>query len=341
MSTLAGSRSLSSRTMKPLSMIAVITASWVLLASASAYAQSLAVLVGIYFLLAHSLNIVIGYTDLISFGHAAFFAVGAYGASLAAVHWHTGLVVGALFGAALAALLAILVGLASVRLSGVYFALATLAAAEIVRIILLNWIPLTRGPLGLSIPLAEKTLIPGLPLTQGVFIHLVFGVAIVVVMGTWVLLRSDLGQRMIAVRENAKLAASIGVSPTKYRLIAFAVSGAVAAVAGSLFAFNYGIVTPTLSGLHYSSIALLMVIFGGRGTLLGPFIGAAVFVLLPDLIDVNGALGEVLFAVVLLAVVLLMPQGVIGTVRGFLRDRRQSSVRSGSVAQYAIKESSK
>jgi branched-chain amino acid transport system permease protein len=295
---------------------------WIVLTGAPSYIQSIAVLVGIYFLLSSSLNLVVGYTDLISFGQAAFFAIGAYVSALAAIYWHTGLLLGAVIGAVVAALFAAIVVSASRQLSGVYFALATMAAAEIVRIVLLNWTDFTRGPLGLSLPFGDKTLIPGVKITQSSFVSIVFAVVILATIAMWFLLRSDIGSRMISVRQNAALSASVGVSPSKYRFVAFCISGGIAAVAGSLYAFNYGILTPDLSGLHYSALALLMVIFGGRGTLLGPLIGAAVFVILPDLIDIQGALGEVLFAAVLFIVVLVMPRGVLGTIGESVRKRR-------------------
>lgn len=295
---------------------------YVFAAGSAPYVQSLVVLIGIYYVFAASLNLVVGYTDLVSFGHAAYFAVGAYATALATIHWGTGLILGAVIGALLAATLAAIVALSSRQLSGVYFALATLAAAEIVRFIAMNWADFTRGPFGLSIPGSAKTLLPGVPLTSDSYLPIILILAALTLIGMWWLIRSDIGSRMISVRENPGLAASVGVSPFRYRLIAFVLAGAIAAVAGAVYSYNYGILTPDLSGLHYDSLALLMVMFGGRGRTLGPLVGAVVFVLLPQWIDVQGSLGELVFAAILFVVVLLVPGGVVGTIADFARTRR-------------------
>lgn len=317
------------QTVEGIVTIGLILVAWPLLAfSAMPYARSLAVLILIYYLLASSLNAVMGYTDLISFGQAAFFGIGAYAAVLSATYLGVGLLGGALIGIAISSVLALIVSSVSRALSGVYFALATMAAAEIVHIIILNWVDLTRGPLGLSLRGADRVLVPGVRITPDGLFHLIVVVAVVVTIAFVWFVRSDVGVRTIGVRENADLAASIGVVPARQRTIAFLVSGAIAAIGGALYAFSYGILTPSVAGLHYSALALLIVIFGGRGTILGPLIGAMVFVLLPESIGLEGALGEVAFAVVLLVVVLLLPNGIVGSIGdrtgGLLRRLRRA-----------------
>jgi len=303
------------QTVEGLITIAVLVIAWPVLSLAHVpYVQSLAALIAIYYLLAVSLNVIMGYTDLISFGQAAFFGVGAYSAVLTATHLGAGLLGGVLVGVVLSAVLALVVSSVSRTLSGVYFALATMAAAEIVHIVILNWVDLTRGPLGLSLKGADRVLVPGVPLSGDAVFQLIMGVSIVVTIGIFLFVRSDTGVRTIGVRENAALSASIGIVPTRQRAIAFLISGVVASVGGALYAFNYGILTPAVSSLTYSALALLMVIFGGKGTILGPLVGAAVFVVLPEAIGLQGALGQVAFAVVLLIVVLLLPRGVVGSI---------------------------
>lgn len=278
------------------------------------YGMSLAVLIVIYYLLATSLNVIMGFSDMISFGQAAFFGIGAYSATLTATYLGAGLLGGMLVGILLSAILALIVSLVSRALSGVYFALGTMAAAEIVHIVILNWVDFTRGPLGFSLKAADRELVPGILLQPQMMFHIILAVGVLVTLGIGLFVRSDMGLRSIGVRENAGLSASIGIIPARQRAIAFLISGVIASVGGSLYAFNYGILTPALAALWYSALALLMVIFGGKGTILGPLVGAAVFVLLPEFIGVEGTLGQVVFALVLLLVVLLLPRGIVGSI---------------------------
>jgi len=298
--------------------VVLIIGAWLWLGGSGAtYYRSLTSLVAIYYLLAFSLNIVLGFTDLISFGQAAFFGVGAYASVIVAVELGAGLLGGMAVGVALSVVLALAVAGASARLSGVYFALATLAAAQMVYIVILNWVGLTRGPLGLSLPGTARTLAGSDQVDRELLFSVVMATALLATIGLFLFLRSDAGHRMVSVRENPDLAASIGVRPLQQRSLAFAASGAVASIGGSLYAFNYGILTPDVSALHYSALALLIVIFGGKGTILGPLIGAIAFVVIPEAIGLSGTLGEVAFAAVLLVIVLLLPKGVIGSVYGF------------------------
>ena len=295
--------------------VAVIVGGWLWIAGSDAsYVRSLASLVAIYYLLAFSLNIVMGFTDLISFGQAAFFGLGAYTTVIVAVELGAGLLGGMAVGIGLSVVVAIAVASASARLSGVYFALATLAAAEIIHIVVLNWIDLTRGPLGLNLPATARTLTGSVLVDRELVFSVVMAAALLATVGLFLFLRSDAGHRMVAVRENPDLAASIGIRPLRQRVVAFAASGAVASVAGSLYAFNYGILTPDVSALHYSALALLIVIFGGKGTILGPLVGAVAFVVIPEAIGLTGTMGEVVFAAILLVIVLVLPRGVVGSV---------------------------
>lgn len=295
--------------------VGALGALWIVTATlGNRFGMSIAVLIVLYYLLATSLNVIMGFTDLISFGQSAFFGLGAYAAALTATHLGAGLLGGMAVGIVLSGVLALIVSSVSRALSGVYFALATMAAAEIVHIVLLNWVDFTRGPLGFSLKAADRVLVPGVLLTPQLMFTLVLGTGVIVTLVIGLFVRSDRGVRSIGVRENADLSASVGIVPARQRALAFLISGSIASVAGALYAFNYGILTPELSSLWYSALALLMVTFGGKGTILGPLVGAAVFVALPELIGLQGTLGQVVFALVLLLVVLLLPRGVVGSI---------------------------
>jgi branched-chain amino acid transport system permease protein len=288
---------------------------WPLLSALNSdYGKSIAVLVTVYYLLAASLNMIMGFSDLISFGQAAFFAIGGYSAALTAVDLGAGLIAGAVIGIAVSCVFAFIVSTVSRALSGVYFALATMAAAQLVYLVILNAVGFTRGPLGLNLPAADKVLVPGVPLTGDSMFHITLAAGLVATVAISFFVRSGTGVRSIGVRENADLSASIGIVPARQRTISFLVAGVLASIGGSLYAFNYGVLTPSVGSLTYSALALLMVTFGGRGTILGPLIGAAVFVIVPDAIGLEGALGQVVFAIILLLVVLLLPRGVVGSI---------------------------
>lgn len=290
------------------------------------YGRSLLVLIGIYCVLALSYDIVIGHAGVISFGHAGFFALGAYGMGLLTTYWHWPLVASLAAAVALSVMVSLLIGLVSLRISGHHFAIATLAFAELLRLVLLNVDGVTKGPLGLLIPPGSVQLVPGVPLTGAVMFHaLTWGSVVFTVYLMARLRQTRIGWSFLAIRENEPLASAVGIFPLKYKLVAFALSGGLAAVAGVIYGGYYGVLTPDLSGPHYTALALLMVMLGGRGTLVGPIVGATAFVLLPEFLGLEGSWNEVVFGVILLLVLRVLPSGV---ARGFTvlsRRRRESA----------------
>ena len=277
----------------------------------SPYQRSLLVLIGIYGLLAISYDIIVGFAGVISFGHAGFFALGAYTLGLGTTRYGWSLALCLVVGALLGVLVSFMLGAISLRISGHYFAVSTLAFAEIFRLCLQNFDGLTRGPLGLLIPPGSIELIPGVTLDGEYMFHLLIWITVVLSVYLMVRVkRSWLGWSFLALRENSELASAVGVFPLKIRLIAIAMSGALGTVAGAYYGAYYGVLTPEVSAAKYSVIALVIVMLGGRGTIAGPLLGAAVYVLLPEYLDLEGAWNEVVFGLVLVATLLLMPRGL-------------------------------
>lgn len=275
------------------------------------YYASLASYAVVLALLATAINIAIGYLGLISFGHAAFFGLGAYAAgilntSLGINFWLSG-VIAIIPGACLGAV----VGFASLRLQGPYFAIATLAVAEIMRLVAANWVSLTRGPLGIIVPRPRIDFFETLGLTFAQY-HLVIclGTLALVLCVLQRLMNSPYGRAWIALRDQQSLAESVGIAPLRYRVFAIALSGGIAALAGALLVPRILVLSPDLFGVTNSATGLLAAILGGRGTLIGPLIGGIAFAVAPEFLRVIDTYRMVVFACLLLLMVRLRPDGL-------------------------------
>ncbi|MCO5090908.1 branched-chain amino acid ABC transporter ATP-binding protein/permease [Bosea sp. (in: a-proteobacteria)] len=277
----------------------------------SNYISGLIVLAAVYALLGLSLNLVFGYLGFTSFGHAAFFGLGAYFAVLLNVYLGVDFWLAAALSALPGVALGALIGFSSLRIGGAYFAIATMTAAEIVRLVADNWVDLTRGPMGMMMPRpAIGALAPVMSFQQYylAIVLLVTGLAFWTVKR---LLRSPIGRSWIAIRESLDLAESVGIPTLRIRVQNIALSGAMAAIAGALIIPKILIVTPVLLTPLYSATAVLVVILGGRGTLAGPVIGAAIFAWLPEFLRSAGEMRFAIFGVLLILVVRLLPKGLV------------------------------
>lgn len=265
----------------------------------------------IYLLFAMSMDILIGGVGMLSLGQGAFLGVGAYTSALLVEHLGWPPVVALVAGGAVAGVAGALIGLVSLFLRSVYFALGTLATAEILRLVALNWDDLTRGPMGLSVRLFT---LPGTTWHRTHYQLLLYYVSLTVVAAVWVALaalrRSRTGRALTSIRQNEPLALSVGVDVFRHKVAIFAAASAITGLAGALYGFNYRIITPSLMGIEYTSIGLLMVLTGGPGLPLGPALGTLVFTVLSEALRVAGSLRMILFALVLIVVVIAFPRGL-------------------------------
>ncbi|MGE0850790.1 MAG: branched-chain amino acid ABC transporter permease [Hyphomicrobiaceae bacterium] len=257
------------------------------LISPSRFYVNLAVEVGLLGLWAASLNVLIGFTGLVSFGHAAFFGLGVYTTGLLIAKLGLSMAPALLAGVAVAAVAALLVGIVIVRLSGIAFALVTLAFSMMVFTTVWRWSKLTGGDDGLTVSRPPLDLgVVRLDL-QGAaqFYYLALVLVLCVYLALSRFLASPVGAALQAVRQNAVRAESIGIDVHRHRLLAFVVAGATAGLAGSLYVLFRGFAAPDLLHWSASGQVLLMTILGGIGTLYGPFLGAAVFVVLQEVLS--------------------------------------------------------
>jgi branched-chain amino acid transport system permease protein len=297
------------------------------------YARSVLVVAAINVLLAIGLDIVIGYAGQLNLGQSAFFAIGAYVSTLlvtrAGVNFWMAFAAGTLGAAFAGAALALF----AVRLRGHYLAIASMGFAIIVYQILMNWISLTQGPLGIyGIPPPPAWHIPGIGRidfsdTRN-FFWLVAAVALVAYLLLHNLVRSPAGEALIALREDEVSAASLGVNGRRWKVFAFAVAAAAAGMAGGFYASFVGTLVPDAFFITESFNILAMVIVGGAGTLLGPAAGAILLTVLPEVLRGIGDARLVVYGLALTLVVLFMPGGMAQAARLLVgRMRRPGAAR--------------
>jgi branched-chain amino acid transport system permease protein len=282
------------------------------------YLLHILVITGIYIILTLSLNLVVGYTGLASLGHAAFSCVGAYASALLALNYGLSPWLGLLIGACVAAILGVVIGAPSLRLKGDYLALATFGLGVIVYSVAKNWVAVTRGPMGL----------PGIPgfSVFGVQVSEVWAYLILVAVFVWLtyfvmrrIVNSPFGRILRAIREDETAALAVGKDVNKYKIIVFVIGAFFAGIAGSLYAHYITFIDPSSFTVIESITILLMVVFGGLGSLSGSFIGAAVLVILPEMLrfvgmpsSVAAPLRQMIYGLLLVILMLKRPQGILG-----------------------------
>jgi branched-chain amino acid transport system permease protein len=288
-------------------------------------------LTGISIILAVSLNLITGFTGQFSIGHAGFMAVGAYSSAFMSVYyteaaeqWLTGLVGASLaqslvflgvilFGALVAALAGLLVGIPSLRLRGDYLAIVTLGFAEIIRIIILNidGVGGATGFRGRVPPWDGRMIIPA----YADFIW-IGGFAIITIVVVHNIVKSDIGRALISIREDELAAEAMGVNTTRYKVLAFVISSAFAGIAGALFGhFRQFLHTNDFQFIRSVEI-LIMIVLGGMGSIAGAVLGAIVITILPELLrKLPGDLYSyrlVIYSALLILIMLTRPQGIMG-----------------------------
>ncbi|RTL70189.1 MAG: branched-chain amino acid ABC transporter permease [Hyphomicrobiales bacterium] len=269
----------------------------------------------IWSLLATSVNLLFGYVGLLSFGQALYFGFGMYGAALAVTHWNAGFWGGTLAGIVAATLMAVVAGVLAVRLTWHYFAIITVVFSLIFYFAAMSAKPITGGDDGLSFSAPPVFDAFGLKLTLADTVtqyYVVLGLTALCYGLLWLILRSPLGLRFEAVRENDRRARLIGINVYLCRLTAFILAGAVAGLAGALFAFFGRYASASYMFYHVSGEATVWAIVGGVGTLLGPLFGTALLIVFREL--VSTVWENYLFAVGALTVLVVMfaPRGLAG-----------------------------
>jgi branched-chain amino acid transport system permease protein len=279
----------------------------------SPYVLHVAVLAGIYVVLTLSLNLITGFCGQFSLGHAGFYGIGAYTAALLSVHFGSPFL-GNLAAAALTAGLAgFLIGLPTLRLGGIYLAMATLGFGEIIYLVLLNWLALTRGPLG--IPAIPPPAILGVDLgTPARQYYLALALAVLATVLVSRLVDSRFGEAIQAIREDETAAEALGVPTTRLKVTTFTVSAALAGVAGGFFAHYTTFVSPGSFTLIESILVLSLLVFGGMGSIEGSIAGAVILTVAPEVFRFLAEYRMVIYGAILLGLIVFRPQGLLGGI---------------------------
>lgn len=272
-------------------------------------------------LFAAAVDLLLGYTGLLSFGHAAFWGGSAYVTGLVALHSGLPFPVAVLAGALFAAVLAVPFGYLSVRLRGIYFAMVTLAFAQMVYFVVNQWRGLTGGENGLQGVPREFF---GLDLSDPfVFYYAGLPFVLLGLLAVWRIVRSPFGRVLVSVRDNPARAQALGYPVARYKLLAYVLSAGLSGLAGGLFAIGHGFAS--LDNVYWttSGQAVMMVVLGGIGTLWGGVLGAALVVELNDVLATAGfeETGLVTGAI-FVVIVLVFRRGVWGTARDLLERHR-------------------
>jgi branched-chain amino acid transport system permease protein len=282
------------------------------------YLIHILIIAGIYVIFTLSLNLIVGYTGLAALGHIAFACVGAYTSSLFALNLGISPWIGLIAGAIMASILGAIVAYPSLRLKGDYLALATFGLGVIVYSIAKNWVSLTRGPMGL----------PGIP-SFSIFGYQISNVwsylilVLIFVFITYLAIRnitnSPFGRILKGIREDEIASQAMGKNVNKYKLIVFIVGAFFAGIAGSLYAHYISFIDPSSFTIMESITVLLMVVFGGMGSLKGSFVGAFLLVILPELLrflgmpsSVAAPLKQMIYGLLLVVLMIWRPQGLMG-----------------------------
>jgi len=279
-------------------------------AVASAYLLHIGIMTLIFVVLVQSLNLVLGYSGLLSLATPALFGMGAYAAALTALKLGWGGAATILAATSAGVLTGLIIGVPSLRVSRHSFVIVTLSATLLLQLIAGNWEDLTRGALGL--PYIPSPRFFGLTVDGKIawyYFTLIFAAAAVLL--THRIVSSPLGRAMIAARDNEALAKAVGIDVYRVRMFAFSVSGGLAGLGGALYAHYISFIDPGVFGFDVSEVLLIMVILGGAGTLWGPVVGAAAFTLLPEILRVAPETRSLVYGILLLVIVLFMPRGLV------------------------------
>jgi len=267
----------------------------------------------IWGIFAMSLDLLMGYAGMVSFGHSAFFGIGGYTAALL-LAGSPGVLTGLVLPAAVSAVAALVIGFFSIRVSGVYFIMLTLAFSQMFYAVTFQvaWLGAEDGIVGVPRPR-----ILGVDLAHPTNFHfyllVVVGLAVVFL---WSIVRSPFGHVLHGIHDNEARMQAVGYAVQRYKLLAFVLAGVVAGVAGSLYTQLVGSITPDAFLWTTSGEALLMVIIGGTGTLGGAVLGAAAFILLQSLVSSYTERWMLILGLTFILFVLFAPGGIVGAFRG-------------------------
>ena len=287
----------------------------------------------IYGILAMSLDIILGYTGLASLGHAAYFGIGAYSVGILATRYGAAFGITLPAGVLLAVLVAAIFGTVALRATGVYFLMITLALGMIVWGLAHRWVTMTQGDNGIS-AISRPDL--GLPWSLSLSIPFYYFALAGFLIAFWILrviVHSPFGQTLVGIRESESRMRTLGYHVWLHKYIGFVIAGGFGGFAGVLWAYYNGFVSPVDLQLATSVEVLLMVALGGRGSLIGPALGAGIIVLLKNLVSVYTHRWLLILGAVYILTIVYAPEGILGAIK-----RRTKEVKPRAVGVHGVTE---
>lgn len=275
------------------------------------YIISVGIMCGIYIILSLSMNLITGYMGIVVLGQAAFFGVGAYTAAIMATRFQTDFILNCILAALICAVFGLMIGSPTLRLQGSYLSIVTLGFGEIMCIIELNWIELTRGPYGINnIPMPR---ILGFEINNARgFYYLVLALCLLTILVVHNITDSRTGRAFSAIKGDEIAAQSMGVNMFSYKLQCFAVSAAIAGVAGAFYAQYMSFVDSTTFTSDQSFQILGMTILGGLGNIWGSILGAISMTILPEALRSVADYRQIIYGLLLAVMVIIKPDGILG-----------------------------
>jgi branched-chain amino acid transport system permease protein len=283
------------------------------------YVLHIIIMINIYIILTLGLNLLVGYSNLLSISHAAFYGIGAYLSVLALITFKLTLIPAIAFAAAGTAVLAYFIGKVSIRLKGDYFVLVTLGFQMIVFAILYNWVSVTRGPYG--IPGIPTPKLLGLLEINGIsgFLTLSCVLVAIIIVLYYRIIHSPFGRILKGIRDDEIGVLSLGRNVTSFKIRAFVIGSSMAAVSGFLFASYVSYIDPTSFTLDESIFIVSAVLIGGAGTIRGSIAGAIFVVVLPEALRFLGMpdsiaanMRQIIYGLLLVTLMMFRPKGIWG-----------------------------
>lgn len=282
------------------------------------YFLHIIILIGIYVILSVSLNLLVGYSGLLSIAHAAFYGVGAYVAALMAINLQSSFLLNLICAVFISGILGVLVGFPSLRIHDDYFAIATFGFQVITFSILNNWVSFTGGPMGLpGIP--QANLFGWALETQLDYLFLLSIFCFIVVWISHRIAHSPFGRSLKAIREDELFALALGKNVAYYKVTVFTIGACMSATAGVIYAYYISFIDPSSFTVMESIFIISIVIIGGAGNIKGSVIGAAVLVILPEALRFLGMpsaiaanIRQIIYGALLIMFMIFRPQGLVG-----------------------------
>jgi branched-chain amino acid transport system permease protein len=295
------------------------------------YYMNILIMSGIWSIVALSLNLILGYTGQVNLAHGAFFGIGAYASALMILKLNMNFWLALPLAAATAGFFGFLIGLPALRTRGSYFAIGTLCFNIIVTLIVDRWEGLTEGARGLmGIPGPSPIPLPwGGEITfktMATQYYLVLGFLLLTIFVLRRIIQSLVGRTFRAIRGNEELAEAVGIHAMRTKLLSFTVSCFFAGVGGVLYASYIGFLSPEITDYHVSFDALIYIMIGGVGTIVGPIIGTLLFVTIPETLHIAAEFRLLLYGLILIVMIIYLPRGIVGWVKDLRGRKRKQEV---------------